>query len=147
MVPAGVDTPALLLDRERVERNIARMARFFESQRAGLRPHFKTPKCPEVAKLQLEAGAHGITCAKLGEVEALVAGGVSCSVLVANQIVGAPKLARLLALAGELPELMVAVDHAVQIDALHQALSGSRTRVGALIEVDTDKEQVRVWLE
>ena len=64
---AEIDTPALLLDLDVVERNIATMAAFFAKQRANLRPHFKTPKCPEIAKLQLEAGAIGITCAKIGD--------------------------------------------------------------------------------
>jgi D-serine deaminase-like pyridoxal phosphate-dependent protein len=58
-----IDTPALLLDLDRVERNIGRMAEFFRSHPSDMRPHFKTPKCPAVARLQLEAGAIGITCA------------------------------------------------------------------------------------
>jgi D-serine deaminase-like pyridoxal phosphate-dependent protein len=137
MSPAALDTPALLLDRERLERNIARMASFFEGRAASLRPHFKTPKCPEVARLQLEAGAIGITCAKLGEAEALADARVEASILIANQLVGSPKLERLVALAPRFPELIVAVDHRVQIEALDAALAGSRARVGALVEVDT----------
>ena len=96
---AEIDTPALVVDLERMERNIATMARFFADKPAKLRPHWKTPKCVEVAKLQLAAGAIGITCAKLGEAEALAAGGVRASVLIANQLVGAAKLARLVELA------------------------------------------------
>ena len=131
-----VDTPALLLDLDRVERNIDRMARFFADRSAGLRPHFKTPKCPEVARRQLDAGAVGITCAKLGEAEALAAGGVRTSVLIANQLIGAPKLERLVTLAAALPELLVAVDQHAQVEALDAALAGARVRVGAVIEVD-----------
>jgi D-serine deaminase-like pyridoxal phosphate-dependent protein len=131
-----VDTPALLLDIDRVERNIATMARFFEDRESRLRPHFKTPKCAEVPRLQLAAGALGVTCAKLGEAEALAGAGVRCSVLIANQIVGQTKLRRLVALAGSLPELIVAVDHADQVDALDAALAGTHTRLGAVIEVD-----------
>jgi D-serine deaminase-like pyridoxal phosphate-dependent protein len=132
-----IDTPALVIDLERMERNVATMARFFAGARASLRPHWKTPKCAEVARLQLAAGAIGVTCAKLGEAEALAAAGVRTSVLIANQIVGAAKLARLVALARELPELIVAVDSAAQVDALDAALAGSSARVGALVEVDT----------
>jgi D-serine deaminase-like pyridoxal phosphate-dependent protein len=132
-----LDTPALLLDRERVERNVARMARWFAERPAKLRPHWKTPKCAEVARLQLEAGAIGITCAKLGEAEALADAGVAASVLVANQVIGAHKLERLAALAPRLPELLVAVDAPEQVDALDRALAGTRARVGALVEVDS----------
>ena len=79
-----IDTPALLLDLDRVERNIEQMAEFFRGRPSDLRPHFKTPKCPDVARLQLQAGAIGITCAKVGEAEALAAAGVPASVLIAN---------------------------------------------------------------
>src|SRR5258706_15299916 len=119
---AEIDTPALVVDLERMERNIATMARFFADKPAKLRPHWKTPKCAEVAKRQLAAGAIGITCAKLGEAEALAASGVRPSVLIANQIVGAAKLARLLELARVLPELFVAVDRAAHVAALDDAL-------------------------
>jgi len=137
---AEIDTPALVVDLERMERNIATMARFFADKAAKLRPHWKTPKCAEVAKRQLAAGAIGITCAKLGEAEALAAAGVRPSVLIANQIVGAAKLARLVELARVLPELIVAVDSAAQVDALDAGLrnaSAPAPKLGALIEVDT----------
>ena len=132
-----IDTPALVVDLERMERNIATMARFFASRPAKLRPHFKTPKCAEVVRRQLAAGAIGVTCAKLGEAEALAGAGVRTSVLIANELVGVAKLARLVALAVDLPELIVAVDSAAQVDALDAALAGSGARVGALIEADT----------
>ena len=131
-----VDTPALLLDLDRVEANISRMATFFADRSADLRPHFKTPKCPEVARLQLDAGAIGITCAKVGEAEALAAGGVRPSVLIANQIVGRTKLDRLVTLSERLPELLVAVDQTSQVEALDAAFAGTRVRIGAVIETD-----------
>jgi D-serine deaminase-like pyridoxal phosphate-dependent protein len=137
---AEIDTPALVVDLERMERNIAAMSRFFADKRAKLRPHWKTPKCVAVAERQLAAGAIGITCAKLGEAEALTAGGVRASVLIANQIVGAAKVARLVELARVLPELIVAVDSAAQVAELDAALaraSAPAPRLGALIEVDT----------
>jgi D-serine deaminase-like pyridoxal phosphate-dependent protein len=137
---AEIDTPALVVDLERMERNIATMARFFADKPAKLRPHWKTPKCAEVARRQLAAGAIGVTCAKLGEAEALTAAGVRTSVLIANQIVGDSKLARLVALARGVPELSVAVDSAEQVDALDRALRAAdppAPALGALIEVDT----------
>ncbi len=137
MTRQQLDTPALVLDLDRVERNIATMARWFAERPAKLRPHWKTPKCAEVARRQLEAGAIGITCAKVGEAEALADAGISASVLVANQVIGARKLERLVTLAARLPELMIAVDAAAQVDALDAALAGTRARVGALVEVDS----------
>lgn len=128
-----IDTPALLLDLDRVEANIATMARFFAGVSADLRPHFKTPKCPEVARRQLEAGAIGITCAKLGEAEVIADAGLDAPVLIANQLVGPAKVARAAKLAARLPELLVAVDSPQQVDALE---AGGATRVGVVIEVD-----------
>ena len=128
-----IDTPALLLDLDRVERNIATMARFTADRSSGLRPHFKTPKCPEIARRQLEAGAIGITCAKLGEAEVLADAALGASVLIANQVIGPRKLERLAALADRLPELIVAVDHADQVTALER----TGARLGVLIEVDS----------
>ena len=133
---AEVDTPSLLLDIERVERNIATMARFFTGVGAELRPHFKTPKCPEVARLQLEAGAIGITCAKLGEAEVIADAGLATSLLIANQIIGATKVERLVALAERLPELLFAVDDAAQVEAVAAACSRGGARPQAIIEVD-----------
>ena len=63
--------------------------------------------------------------------------GIGASVLIANQVIGAPKLERLAALAGRLPELIVAVDHPDQVAALESAVSGTGARLGALIEVDS----------
>ena len=133
---ADIDTPALLLDLDVVERNIATMAKFFADKNANLRPHFKTPKCPQVARLQLQAGAIGITCAKLGEAFEIAAAGIETSVLIANQIVGRTKTRRLIELAQRLPEIIVAVDDIEQVLAIDAELSGAGTRVGALIEAD-----------
>ena len=136
MKRSDVDTPALILDLDRVEQNIERLARFFSGRPANLRPHFKTPKCPEVARLQLEAGAIGITCAKLGEAEVLAHSGIETSILLANQVVGRTKVRRLVELAASVPDLIVAVDHPDQIRAIDAELSGTKRRIGALVEVD-----------
>ena len=84
---ADIDTPALLLRRPALERNIAKMAARFCGTPVRLRPHFKSNKCVHIARLQLAAGAVGITCAKLGEAEVLADGGIT-DILIANQIVG-----------------------------------------------------------
>ncbi len=128
-----LDTPALVLDARALRNNIEQMARFFSGQRAKLRPHAKTHKCPQIARLQLEAGAIGITCAKLGEAEALA--DVASDILIANQVVGAQKLARLVALQRR-ADVMVAVDCREHVGALSQAAWAAGATLRVLVEVD-----------
>ncbi len=131
---AEVDTPALVLDKTKLLDNIRRMADFVSGGPAKLRPHAKTHKCVEIAKLQLDAGAVGITCAKVGEAEALADGGIP-DILVANQIVGPLKIARLVALARRCV-LGVAVDDAQNVRRLSEAAAAAGVTVRALVEVD-----------
>ncbi len=133
--PIGeIDTPALLIDLDIMESNLRRMATFLESCQAVLRPHAKTHKCAELALEQIKYGARGITCAKLGEAEALVAGGIT-DILIANQIVGPTKIGRLMRLAGR-AKLSVAVDCADNARNLSAAARESGVSVGLLVEVD-----------
>jgi D-serine deaminase-like pyridoxal phosphate-dependent protein len=130
-----LDTPALLLDRAASDHNLRRMADFFRGRDCQLRPHFKNHKCLTLARRQLNAGAAvGMTCAKLGEAEVLADGGVD-NVLIANQVVGAHKLARLVKLAGRI-DLTVAVDDADQARALSRAATAANVTLGVLVEVD-----------
>ncbi len=131
---AEIDTPALLLDRAASDRNLARMAAFFENRPARLRPHFKNHKCVALARRQLAAGAIGMTCAKLGEAEVLVDHGFT-DVLIANQVVGPQKVARLAQLARR-ARITVAVDHIEQVQAIAQAAAAAGSVVRLLIEVD-----------
>ena len=94
----GIDTPALVVDLDAFERNLDLMANAVHGAGVALRPHGKAHKCPEIALAQLERGAVGICCQKVGEAEAFVAAGVR-DVLVTNEIVGGAKLARLAAMA------------------------------------------------
>src|SRR5207244_6756090 len=116
----AIDTPALLVDLDAFERNLAMMKAALDARDIRLRPHAKSHKCPEIAKLQIASGAIGICCQKVGEAEAFVAAGVD-DVLVTNQIVGASKLARLAALARE-ARLGVLVDDAANVAALGSAM-------------------------
>lgn len=95
-----LDTPALLLDRPALERNIAKMAATAEHHGIGLRPHVKSHKSTRIAHMQIDAGALGVSCATLGEAEAMVEAGVQ-GVLVTSPIVSSNKLRRLVALAAE----------------------------------------------
>lgn len=129
-----VDTPALLLDLDAVEANLAAMAAYFADRPQKLRPHFKTPKTPEIARRQLEAGAVGITAAKLGEAAVLVDAGLG-PVLIANQIVGAQKIDRLMELLTR-GEVIVAVESEMNIRELEEGMARSGQTAQAIIEVD-----------
>ena len=86
-----VDTPALLLDIDAAQRNIQKMAAFFDGKECGLRPHCKTHKLPLIAKSQIEAGAIGVTCATISEAELMANAGIR-GILIANQVVGTSKI-------------------------------------------------------
>src|SRR5260370_36314463 len=96
MTKRDIDTPALILDLDVAEENIRAMGEYFASRPQKLRPHFKTPKTPEIARRQLAAGAIGITASKLGEVEVLARAGPGPGLL-ANQSAGAPEVERFFA--------------------------------------------------
>jgi len=129
-----LDTPALCLEATVLERNIQRMADYFRDRPAGLRPHSKTHKCPTIAWMQLRAGAIGITCAKLAEAEVMARAGIQ-DILIANQVVGARKIARLVNLAAY-SEVMVAVENAGNAEALSAAAQSKGIELRVLVEVD-----------
>jgi D-serine deaminase-like pyridoxal phosphate-dependent protein len=139
MSVADLDTPVLMVDLDLLEANIARMARALEAGRARLRPHYKTHKTPAIALKQLEAGAIGITCAKVEEAETLVYAGIK-DILIANQVVGARKIARLAGLARH-ADLMVAVDDPRNVDELSLGMveAGATLRVLVEVNVGTDR--------
>lgn len=130
-----VDTPALLLDIEALRANIRTMAEFFAPLRANLRPHFKTHKCTRIARLQIEAGAVGMTCAKVGEAEVLVSAGIR-DILIANQVVGGLKAARLMKLLERGVDVKVAVDSEENVRELSRATTARGAELGVLVEVD-----------
>lgn len=130
-----LDTPCLLLDIDKVNANIAKMMDILAGSGVSLRPHFKTPKCPAVAELQLKAGAIGITVAKLGEAEVLADAGLG-PVLMANQVVGPRKIDRLMALLARGVDITIAVESEFNIDELADGARRSGQRPAAVIEVD-----------
>ena len=130
----GVDTPSLLLDLDALHANLRTMASFFEGRHCRLRPHFKSHKCTRLAKLQLKAGAVGITCAKLGEAEVLADAGIR-NILIANEIVGPIKIQRLMALCHR-AEPMVAVDSVSNVRMLSAHAVAAGITLGVLVEVD-----------
>lgn len=129
-----LDTPTLLLDGAASDRNLAKMATFFQSRAASLRPHFKNHKCVNLARRQLSHGAIGMTCAKLGEAEVLAEHGFT-NLLVANQTVGKMKVARLARL-NKRARVAVAIDHWDHACELAAAARESGSTIPVLIEVD-----------
>src|SRR5262249_4533299 len=129
-----IDTPALIVDLDALEGNIARMAQVMEKNPARLRPHAKSHKCAEIAKRQIAAGAVGVCSQKVSEAEALVEGGVA-DVLVTNEIVGAQKVSRLARLARE-AKVGVLADNASNVAELDAAARAERARLDVLVEID-----------
>ncbi|MBI2821325.1 MAG: alanine racemase, partial [Acidobacteria bacterium] len=121
-----LDTPALLLDLPSLERNIAAMRDLAAQAGVAYRPHAKTHKSPLIAHMQLAAGAAGICCAKLGEAEVMAASGVG-DILITTELVGARKLARLMA-AARRARVTVVVDDAGAADALAAAARAAGIR-------------------
>ncbi|HUT53363.1 MAG TPA: DSD1 family PLP-dependent enzyme [bacterium] len=128
-----VDTPALLVDLTKLERNITKMAEFFKDKPAKLRPHWKTPKTVEIAKMQLKAGAIGITCAKVSEAEILVDAGIE-DILIANEVVGRHKLG-LLAVFNRKADVKCAVDGPEQVAMLAEAANAEGVTIGVVVDV------------
>ena len=134
MPVADVDTPALLLDLDPFEANIATMAAALGESGVRVRPHAKPHKCPEIARRQIAAGAVGVCCQKASEAEAMVAGGIA-DVLITNEVVGARKLARVAALA-QRARVAICVDDAGNAADLDEAAGNAGIRLDVLVEVD-----------
>lgn len=130
----AIDTPALVIDLDAMERNLAVMAAFAARKRLKLRPHAKLHKSGEIALRQMRAGAVGVCVQKVGEAEALAAAGVS-DLFVSNEVIAPRKLERLAALAGRVT-LAVAVDSALGVDRLAAALKAAGTRLDVFVEID-----------
>jgi D-serine deaminase-like pyridoxal phosphate-dependent protein len=134
MPEAEIDTPALVLDLDAFEANLAAMARSLEGSRVALRPHAKTHKSPVIAHLQMAHGAVGQCVQKVSEAEILAWGGVK-DILMTNEVVGARKLARLAALA-RIARIGVCADHADQIDAIEAAAAEAGVTLSVYVELD-----------
>lgn len=130
----AIDTPALVLDLDAFERNLQRMADALRASGVRLRAHAKSHKCPDIALRQVAAGAVGICCQKVSEAAVFVEAGIR-DVLVTNEIVGAAKLQRLMALARR-ARIGVLVDHADQVRALAACAQAADVTLDVYVEVD-----------
>jgi D-serine deaminase-like pyridoxal phosphate-dependent protein len=129
-----IDTPALLIDLDILEKNIETMSKFFSSVSAELKPMIKTHKCPIIAHKQIEAGATGIACAKLGEAETMVEAGIR-DIIIANPVAGEPKVTRLVNLSKH-SDLIVAVDDSSNVRHLAEVARAKGVGLDVVIEVD-----------
>jgi D-serine deaminase-like pyridoxal phosphate-dependent protein len=129
-----LDTPALLLDLDRLQHNIDLMAAHFKARGVAWRPHAKAYKCPAIAHLVRRAGAIGVTVAKVSEAEVMAAAGID-DILVAHLVVGPSKVARLAALQHQ-GDVKVTVDHPDQVGPLGQAAVTAGVKIGVLVDVD-----------
>jgi len=137
-VPGGrarLQTPALVIDLDAFERNVARMVAHAKKSGIGLRPHAKTHKSAEIAQRQIAAGANGICCAKLGEAEALAAAGIA-SILVTSPVVSDAGIARVVALNARMRELIVVCDNAAVAARLAKAAEASGKSLKVLVDID-----------
>jgi len=137
-----IDTPALLIDLDILERNLTRMADLVRGTGIQLRPHVKTHKSPLVAKRQIELGACGVCCAKVGEAEVMVEGGVT-DVLITTEVAAPEKIRRLVAMAARATVAVVA-DNPENIRQLSQAAAAANVTLHVLVEVNVGQNRCGV---
>ena len=129
-----LDTPALFVDLDILEKNLASMARYARDHYLSLRPHTKTHKTVELARMQVESGATGLTVAKVGEAEVLAAAGFD-DLLIAFPVYGEKKKDRIARLC-ETRNIMVSLDSEVTARHLAEAMTHRAVKLGVLVEVD-----------
>lgn len=138
--PSDIDvanTPAVLIDLDIAKANIERFQNYADSHGLRVRPHIKTHKLPAVAEMQLVAGAVGVTCQKVSEAEAMIAGSKAITdVLITYNIIGAEKIKHLKELARKV-KLSVVADSAAVVDGLSAAFRDEPLPLTVLVECDT----------
>ena len=135
-------TPCAVIDMDKVERNIARVQKACEAAGVANRPHIKTHKSPLLAKMQLAAGASGITCQKLGEAEVMAAAGID-DILISYNLIGDEKMARLGALQAK-TNTTVAADNSTVVAGLTKAAAASGRPLSVAVECDTGRKRAGV---
>jgi 3-hydroxy-D-aspartate aldolase len=129
-----VDTPALLIDLDALEANIARLQSAIPGKTVRLRPHSKTHKSTTIAHMQISAGAVGVCCQKVAEAEIMVDGGIT-DICVSNEVIGKQKITRLAALARR-AKLSVCVDDANNVADLADAAAVFNSHLDVLVELN-----------
>jgi D-serine deaminase-like pyridoxal phosphate-dependent protein len=131
-----INTPAVLIDRDIAERNIHRFQEYCSQKGLALRPHIKTHKIAELAKIQVGAGAVGINCQKLSEAEVMASHGLE-DILITYNIIGEQKLSRLMSLASKVRALAVTADSSYTVKGLSSAFAKAAKPLEVLVECDT----------
>ena len=131
----AIDTPALVVDMHRMEENILRVHRATLNAGLQIRPHIKAHKTPEIAQMQIAAGAIGVTCAKLGEAEVMSTAGIE-DIFIAYPLVGQTKMRRLVALARRTPRLSIAVESIEAAGQVSDTFAVAGIELEVMIEVD-----------
>lgn len=131
----ALNTPALVIDADGLDRNIGAMAAFAKQRGLALRPHAKTHKSVEIARKQMAAGALGVCCAKLGEAEALADGGIN-AILITSPVVTPQAIARLAALHERIGDLKVCADNPENVEALAGAAKNASRPLPVIVDID-----------
>ena len=131
----SLNSPSLVLDLEMLDRNIAEMASFAKAHNVKLRPHSKTHKSADIARRQMEAGALGVCCAKLGEAEALGEAGIQ-SLHITSPVVTPQAIQRLVELNAKVSDLMLVVDHPDNAEALASAAAKAGKPLTVIVDID-----------
>lgn len=142
MRPAELETPVPVLDLDRLEANIRRMQSYCDLHGLRLRPHIKTHKSVEIAKLQVECGAIGLTCQKIGEAEVMANAGFS-DILLSYPQVGVGRVPRLVELAKRI-DLSLYVDGDESLETASQAARAADKRIGIWIDFDSGASRTGV---
>ncbi len=130
----SLNTPALVVDLDVLAHNIQTMSVFAAEHGLTLRPHAKTHKSADIARMQIAAGAAGVCCAKMGEAEAMANGEID-SILITSPVVPAPAIERLIALNQRIGDLRVVVDNPANVEALASAATAERP-LQVLVDID-----------
>jgi 3-hydroxy-D-aspartate aldolase len=137
-----LDTPCIVIDLDIAEANIAKLQAAANEMGVDVRPHSKTNKSPYWARKQIDAGAIGICCAKVGEAEVMVDAGIP-EIMIPNQVIGARKIARLVALARS-ARMIVAVEASENVVELSEAASDAGAELGVIVEVNVGMDRCGV---
>lgn len=135
-------TPCIVIDMDKVERNIAKLQRLCDAAGVANRPHIKTHKSPVLAKMQVDAGAKGITCQKIGEAEIMADAGID-DILISYNLLGEEKMGRLGQVLKQ-SRVTVAADNPVVVSGLPRAAEIAGRRLGVVVECDTGRKRAGV---
>ena len=143
MTRDDIPTPALLLDLDRFERNLRRMAAHARAAGKHLRPHAKTHRCPEIAQRQVTAGALGVACAKLGEAEVMARAGVR-GLLITTEVVAPAAIRRLMQLVSAAPDTLLVVDNVANVADLGREAAADGVALNLLVDVDVGNRRTGI---